>query len=202
MSDLGVAIAAAALTIAGTFVVEQWRRITAHRADARNLRAALAAEMRLIRRAIHDEAKRSHIRPGDFSVGDVLESSDSRSPRRIPTPVFAATAGSLGLLGSASLISRVVRLCGAMDSLPESVAQARSAGSSDTAYIRVGDLLLSIWRRARELEVELSDRDMEEIPAYESALFHEIENDALRALEAADRAGGSTTVMIPKGKRR
>jgi hypothetical protein len=195
MSDLGVAIAAAALTIAGTFLIEQWRRITEHRAEAKNLRAALAAEMRLIRRAVHDEAKQTHGHPGDTS-------SDSRNPRRIPTPVFAATAGSLGLLGSASLISRVVRLCGAIDSLPESLAQVRSAGGSDTAHIRAGDLLLSLWRRARELEVELSDRDMEEIPAYESALFHEIEREALEAIEAAQRAGGSTTVMIPKGKRR
>jgi hypothetical protein len=198
MSDLGVAIAAAALTIAGTFLIEQWRRRAEHRADAKNLRAALAAEMRLIRRAIHDEAKRARLRPADFASADFAEASAPRAPRRIPTPVFEATAGSLGLLGSASLISRVVRLCGAMDALPESLAQARSAGTGDTAHVRAGDLLLSIWRRARELEVELADRDVEEIPAYESALFHQIESEALHALEAAERAGVSTTVMIPK----
>lgn len=188
MSDLGVAIAAAALTIAGMFLVEQWRRTAERRAEAKNLRAALAAEMTLIRRAIHEEAKRSH----------VVESSPSSSQRRIPTPVFEATAGSLGLLASASLISRVVRLCGAVDSLPESLAQARSAGSSATAHVRAGDLLLSLWRRAREIEVELADRHVEEIAPIESAFFLAIENEALQALEATERARGNTTVMIPK----
>ena len=187
MTDLGVAIAAAALTIAGTFLVEQWRRRAEHRAEARNLRAALAAEMTLIRRAIHEEAKRIQ----------GAESSAPPSQRRIPTPVFAATAGSLGLLHSAALISRVVRLCGAVDSLPESLAQTRAAGPSATAHVRAGDLLLSMWRRAREIEVELADRHLEEIPPNENAFFLAIEHEA-QALEATERARGNETVMIKK----
>lgn len=197
MTELGVAIAAAVLTIAGTFLIESFQRRAGRRADAKNLRAALAAEMRLLRRAIYDEAKRVRLRRGDDA-----EASDPGSARRVPTPVFEATAGALGLLDSAPLISRVVRLCGAMHSLPESLAQVRSAGRAETAHVRAGDLLLSIWRRAREIEVELADRDVEEIPAYESALFHDVENEALEAIVATERAGVSQTVMIPKSMRR
>ena len=189
MTELLVAITAAVLTIAGTFGIEQWRRRSEHRAAAKNLRAALAAEMRLIRRALHDEARRT--RAG---------SDPGREPRRIPTPVFEATADSLGLLDSSTLISRVVRLSGAVDSLPESIAEARSSGATDTAHVRAGDLLLSLWRRARELEEELADRDVEEIPPQESALFHGIEAEALRSLAAEERAGITQTVLIPLPK--
>lgn len=191
MNELGVAIAAAALTIAGTFLVEQWRRTAERRAERKNLRAALAAEMTLIRRALYEEAKRSH--PD--------EPNPTPNQRRIPTPVFEATAGDLGLLRSASLISRVVRLCGAVDSLPETLAHVRSAGSSATAHVRAGDLLLSLWRRAHELEVELADRHVEEIASNENAFFLAIENEAKKALEAAERARANETVMIPKRRR-
>jgi len=194
MTELGVAIAAAVLTIAGTFLIESFQRRAGRRADAKNLRAALAAEMRLIRRALYEAARRDHALARETATGEHL--------RRIPTPVFEATAGSLGLLDSSTLISRVVRLSGAVDALPESIAEARaSAGAA--AGVRSGDLLLSLWRRARELEVELADRDLEEIPPYESALFAEIEQEAGQKLQAGERAGVTQTVLIqlPKGRR-
>jgi hypothetical protein len=195
MSDLLVAITAAVLTIAGTFLIEQWQRRAQRKSDARNLRAALAAEMRLIRRAVYDSAKRAHVRAGESASDEPL--------RRIPTPVFEATAGSLGLLGSSTLISRIVRLSGTVDSLPETIAEARSSGTSDTAHVRAGDLLLSLWRRARELEVQLADRDLEEIPPHETQLFAEIEAHAGKLLAATERAGVTQTVLIqlPKAKR-
>jgi hypothetical protein len=115
--------------------------------------------------------------------------------------VFEATAGDLGLLGSASLISRVVRLCGAVDSLPETLAHVRSAGSGATAHVRAGDLLLSLWRRAHELEVELADRHVEEIAPNENAFVLAIEDEAKKPLEAAERARANETVMIPKRRR-
>lgn len=192
MTELGIAIAAALLTIAGTFAIEGWRRATEHRAAKKNLRAALAAELRGVRRALHEVARRQ------ASRGD----EDRAAVRRIPTPVFAATASSLGLLGSAVLISKLVRLCGAVDSLPEDLAHARSAGASANASLRERDLLLGLWQRARDLELELSDDDVEQVSADEAALFKKIEHDVGDALESTERVLIGQTVMIPRERRR
>jgi hypothetical protein len=192
VTELGIAIAAALLTIAGTFAIEGWRRATEHRATKRNLRAALAAEMRLVRRALHEIAKR-----------DASRADDGRpATRRIPTPVFAATAGSLGMLESAAGISRLVRLCGAVESLPEDLAHARASGNAATASLRERDLLLGLWQRARELELELSDEDVEQVGPEETALFQRIEREVTDALESTERVLIGSTVMIPRERRR
>jgi hypothetical protein len=198
MSEFAIAIAAAALTVAGTFLVEQWRRWD----EARHLKAALAAEMREVRRAIYEETEKRFLIERSEAAGEAVAGEMARPTLRIEMPVFHSTAGSLGMVGSPTTVSHLVRLGGEIRRLPETLALVEADGPSEEGHLRVSDVLLSLWRLARELEETLAVSRLAEVPPRERQLFTSVEDAAAQRVAAEKRFKVTQTEFIRKGKLR